>query len=115
MKPPNSIKQWAEDDRPREKLQQKGPAALSNAELLAILINSGTRTHSALDLAKMVLEMAGNRLSDLGRLSLKELQRAKGIGEARAITIAAALELGRRRQSADMLTKPSITCKEDVA
>jgi DNA repair protein RadC len=111
----NSIKNWAEDDRPREKLQQKGPAALSNAELLAILINSGTRTHSALDLAKIVLDMAENRLSDLGRLSIKELQRTKGIGEARAITIAAALELGRRRQSADMLSKPQLTCKEDVA
>ena len=115
MDQPNSIKNWAEDDRPREKLQQKGPAALSNAELLAILINSGTRTHSALDLAKIVLDMADNRLSDLGRLSIKELQKTKGIGEARAITIAAALELGRRRQSADMLSKPSLTCKEDVA
>src|SRR4030095_12073676 len=95
MDQPNSIKNWSEDDRPREKLQQKGPAALSNAELLAILINSGTRTHSALDLAKMVLEAADNRLSDLGRLSIRELQGTKGIGEARAITITAALELGR--------------------
>jgi DNA repair protein RadC len=115
MNQPSSIKDWAEDDRPREKLQHKGPAALSNAELLAILINSGTRTHSALDLAKMVLTMADDRLSDLGRLSIKELQQTKGIGEARAITIAAALELGRRRQSAEVLSKPAITCKEDAA
>jgi DNA repair protein RadC len=115
MSSPNSIKQWAEDDRPREKLQQKGPAALSNAELLAILINSGTRTHSALGLAKLVLEQADNRLSELGRLSIKELQKTKGIGEARAITIAAALELGRRRQSVDMLSKPSLSSKEDAA
>ena len=112
---PNSIKQWAEDERPREKLQQKGPAALSNAELLAILINSGTRTHSALDIAKIILEQVENRLSDLGRLSIKELQQTKGIGDARAITIAAALELGRRRQSADSLSKPVITSKEDAA
>ncbi len=115
MKSPNSIKQWAEDDRPREKLQQKGPAALSNAELLAILINSGTRTHSALGLAKLVLEQVENRLGELGRLSIKELQKTKGIGEARAITIAAALELGRRRQSVDILSKPSVSSGEDAA
>jgi DNA repair protein RadC len=115
MNPQNSIKAWAEDDRPREKLSQKGAAALSNAELLAILINSGTRRHSALDLAKMVLELADNRLGELGRLSIKELQQTKGIGEARAVTIAAAMELGRRRQSADMLSKPALSCKEDAA
>ena len=115
MSHPNSIKQWAEDERPREKLQQKGTAALSNAELLAILINSGTRTHSALGLAKLVLEQVDNRLGELGRLSLKELQKTKGIGEARAITIAAALELGRRRQSVDTLNKPTISSGEDAA
>jgi DNA repair protein RadC len=115
MKTPNSIKQWAEDDRPREKLLIKGPAALSNAELLAILINSGTRTHSALDLAKMVLAQAEDRLGDLGRLSISELQRTKGIGEARALTIAAALELGRRRQSADILNRAALNSKEDAA
>jgi len=115
MKQSRSIKQWAEDDRPREKLHHKGAAALSNAELLAILINSGTRTHSALDLAKAVLDLADNGLGELGRLSISELQKTKGIGEARAITIAAALELGRRRQSADMLNKPSLSCKEEAA
>ncbi len=115
MPSPNSIKSWAEDERPREKLQSKGPASLSNAELLAILIGSGTRTHSALELARQVLETAGNRLGDLGRLSLKELQQTRGIGAVRAITIAAALELGRRRQSADMLDRPTLSCKEDAA
>ena len=111
----NSIKNWAEDDRPREKLLHKGPAALTDAELLAILINTGTVKFSALDLAREVLLKADGRLGDLGRLSLKELQQVNGIGEAKAITIAAALELGRRRQSADVLSRPAITSMEDAA
>ncbi len=110
-----SIKNWAEDDRPREKLLHKGPAALSNAELLAILINTGTVKSSALDLAKDVLQRASDSLSELGRRSIIELQQTKGIGEAKAITLAAALELGRRRQSADMLSRPAITSMEDAA
>lgn len=112
----NSIKQWAEDDRPREKLLWKGPAALSDAELLAILIHSGTSKYSALALAQEVLKKANNNLHELGRLSVKELQLpGKGLGEARAITIAAALELGRRRQSADALSRSAITSMEDAA
>src|ERR1041384_2481782 len=110
-----SIKDWAEDDRPREKLLHKGPACLSDAELLAILINSGTTRYSALDVARMVLKQVDNRLHDLGRLSIKELQKTEGIGEPRAIPIAAALELGRRRQSADVLSRPAITSMEDAA
>jgi DNA repair protein RadC len=112
----NSIKQWAEDDRPREKLLLKGPAALSDAELLAILIHSGTPKYSALALAQEVLKKANNNLHELGRLSVKELQLpGKGLGEARAITIGAALELGRRRQSADALNRSAITSMEDAA
>ena len=110
-----TIKQWSEDDRPREKLLAKGPAALTNAELLAILINSGTRTHSALDLARLILAQAQDNLRELGRLSIAELRRTKGIGEARAITIAAALELGRRRQTADGPDRIAITSASDAS
>jgi DNA repair protein RadC len=110
-----SIKNWAEDDRPREKMQQRGIASLTDAELLAILISSGTREKSALDLAREVLAQAHNHLHELGRLSLKELQQTKGIGEARAITIAAALELGRRRQQAEGIQRPTIRSSEHAA
>jgi len=96
-----SIKDWAEDDRPREKLLIKGTEALSNSELIAILIGSGTKTKSAVDVAKEVLNRAKDNLNELGKLSIKELMKIDGIGEARAITIAAALELGRRRQATE--------------
>src|SRR5690242_13285771 len=102
----NSIKNWAEDERPREKMLQRSAAALTDAELLAILISSGTKEKSALDLAREILERAGNNLQELGRLSVSELRKTKGIGEARAITIAAALELGRRRQTGEALQRP---------
>src|SRR5258708_33716967 len=92
-----SIKEWARDDRPREKLLSKSPAILSNSELLAILINNGTRNKSAVDLAKEILLLGKNDLNELGKLSVKELMKIKGIGEAKAIAIAAAMELGRRR------------------
>src|SRR5262245_57424888 len=98
MQEVKSIKNWNEDDRPREKMLQKGAAALTDAELLAILISSGTVNRSALDLAKDILSLAGNNLRELGRLNVKELQMVKGIGQARGITISAAMELGRRRQ-----------------
>lgn len=113
--PNNSIKNWAEDERPREKLLNNGPEVLSDAELLAILISSGTRERSALDLARDTLSLADNNLNDLGRLSVPELQQTKGIGEARAITIAAALELGRRRQVSIGRVKPKITSSKDAA
>jgi DNA repair protein RadC len=111
----NSIKSWAEDDRPRERMLLKGAASLSDAELLAILISSGTRERSALDLARDVLAMAHGNLRELGRVSIQELQKTKGIGEARAITIAAALELGRRRQLAEGLQRTTITQSSDAA
>ena len=85
----NSIKNWSEDERPREKMQMKGPASLSDAELLAILISSGTKEKSALDLARDILALAHNNLHELGRLGILELQKTKGIGEARAISTAA--------------------------
>jgi len=110
-----SIKEWSLEERPREKLIHKGPAALTDAELLAILINSGTKKHSALDLARLILSHVDHSLNGLGRLSLKELQMTRGIGEARAVTLLAALELGRRRQRADSVTRPTITSMEDAA
>lgn len=109
-----SINEWAEEDRPREKLMLKGRAALSDAELIAILIGSGTVTESAVDVAKNVLHLANNDLNELAKLSIKDLRQAKGIGEARAITIVSAMELGRRRKEAEPVKKPKITCSRDI-
>lgn len=92
-----TINQWAEDDRPREKLTLKGRSALSDAELIAILIGSGTREESAVDVSKRILNLVNNDLNKLASLSIKDLCKIKGIGEAKAISIIAALELGRRR------------------
>lgn len=114
-KPSTSIKNWAIDDRPREKLQTKGAAVLSDSELLAILINNGHKEKSALDIAKDILKIGGNNLNELGKLSLKDLQKVKGIGIAKAITIAAALELGRRRQASDALEKTVIRTSGNIA
>ena len=94
----SGIKSWAIDDRPREKLALKGAEALSDSELLAILISSGNKEKTAVDLAKEILQLGANDLEEVGKLSLMQLQKVKGIGQARAISIAAALELGRRRQ-----------------
>ena len=113
-KKPLSIKEWAEEDKPREKMLLKGRSALSDAELVAILIGSGTGGISAVDLAKQILAQYQNDLNDLGRASIKELMKFKGIGEAKAITIAAALELGRRRQSSLVKVKPKITSSQDA-
>jgi DNA repair protein RadC len=111
----NSIKNWTEEDRPREKMLQKGAAALTDAELLTILIGSGTRKHSALELSKMILGLANNNLRELGRITVPELQKINGIGEARAITICAALELGRRRQVSEAPERPRIKSSKDAA
>lgn len=110
-----SIKNWAEDDRPREKLLLKGVEALSNSELLAILINNGSKEKSALDLAQEILQMAGNHLNELGKQSIKDLCKVKGIGKAKAITIVAALELGKRRQMANALEKSTVRTSNDIA
>ncbi len=107
------IHAWAEDDRPREKLLQKGRAALSDAELLAILINSGTTKLSAVEVGKLVLQRAQNDLNDLAKLTITDLKRLPGIGEARAVTIVAALELGRRRKESRKADRVVITSSAD--
>jgi len=109
-----NILSWAEEDRPREKLLLKGKSALSDAELIAILIGSGTRSVSAVDLAKLILSKAGNNLNELARFSVKDLQEMKGIGEAKAISIVSALELGRRRKEQEFINKIKITCSNDI-
>ena len=110
-----SIKQWAKDDRPREKLLLKGVEALSHSELLAILIVKGTPKKNAIELAKDVLKLGKDNLNELGKLTIKDLMKVKGIGQAKAITIAAALELGRRRQGSDSLEKAVIGSSRDIA
>lgn len=111
---PFTIKNWAEDDRPREKLIQKGKVSLSDAELLAILIGSGSRDQSAVDLCKKILSGTGNSLSELGKLSINQLTGYKGIGQAKAVAIVAALELGRRRRTEEALEKKKITSSASV-
>lgn len=110
-----SIKQWAKDDRPREKLLSKGAENLSNSELLAILIHNGTKEKTAVDIGKQILKLGKDNLNELGKLSVKELMKIKGIGEAKAITITAALELGRRRQATASLEKSVVGSSNDIA
>lgn len=110
-----SIKQWAKDDRPREKLLSKGAAALSNSELIAILIINGSKEKSAVELAQDILRIGKDNLNELGKLSVKELMKVKGIGEAKAISIVAAMELGRRRQATAYREKATISSSTDVA
>ncbi|MCC7051147.1 MAG: DNA repair protein RadC [Bacteroidia bacterium] len=104
-----SINNWAEDDRPREKLLLKGRLTLSDSELLAILIGSGSRNESAVDLCKKILDSVNNDLSKLSKLTAHDLMKFKGIGEAKAITIIAALELGRRRKETESVELIKIT------
>jgi DNA repair protein RadC len=110
-----SIKNWAKDDRPREKLLSIGATNLSNSELLAILIQKGTRQRSAVDLAKEVLRLGKDNLSSLGKLSVNDLMKIKGIGKAKAVAISAALELGRRRQASAFLQRSLVTSSKDIA
>lgn len=109
-----NILSWAEEDRPREKLLLKGKSALSDAELIAILIGSGTRSISAVDVAKIILANAENNLNKLAKFSITELKKVKGIGEAKAIAIVSALELGRRRKESEFAEKIKITCSNDI-
>ncbi|HCX23028.1 MAG: hypothetical protein CMB80_15300 [Flammeovirgaceae bacterium] len=116
-KSPNSylsITQWAEEDRPREKLLIKGKSSLSDAELIGILLGSGTKTLSAVDLAKQILNSVGNDLHTLAKMSVNDLCKFKGIGEAKAISIVSALELGRRRKDSEPVKQPRITCSDDA-
>jgi DNA repair protein RadC len=109
------ITEWALEDRPREKSLEKGMSSLSDAELVAILINSGTRNKSAVDLGRELLLKVNNNLNSLGKLSIAELKCLPGIGTARAVTIAAALELGRRRKLSELPEVLQIKCSKDVA
>lgn len=109
-----SIKFWAEDDRPREKMILKGRESLSDAELLAILLGSGSKNESAVDLSKRMLHSVDGHLSSLGKLTLKQLMAFKGIGEAKAVTIAAAMELGRRRRMEEAKELSKISSSKSV-
>jgi len=109
------IKEWALEDRPREKLLDHGPRALSDAELIAILIGSGNLNETAVELSRRVLAAVGNNLNDLGKRGTDFLKNFHGIGEAKAVTIVAALELGKRRKDAVVFVKKKITCSRDAA
>jgi len=110
-----NIKSWDVEDRPREKLLLKGKENLSNSELIAILIGSGNKELSAVDLSKHILQSSDNNLDELGRLDIKSLMEFKGIGEAKALSIIAALELGRRRQGQASSKQTKITSSRDAA
>ncbi len=112
--PSFSIKNWSQNDQPREKLRDKGKSTLSDAELVAILIGSGSREESAVDLSKRILASVDNNLNALGKISIKQLMTFKGIGEAKAITIAASLELGRRRKGEEVLQQNKISSSMSV-
>lgn len=109
-----SIKNWSDDDKPREKLVHKGRSVLSNAELIAILIGSGTKNETAVALSKRILASTNNNLNELGKVSIKQLMKFKGIGEAKAVSIAAALEIGRRRQNEKAIVKAQISGSQAV-
>lgn len=109
-----TIKKWALEDRPREKLLTKGKNNLSNAELIAILLGSGTRSVSALDLARNILQENANSLNAVAQLGIKDLKRFKGIGEAKAVAIVSALELGRRRKPDDQRLKPRLMTADET-
>ena len=114
-KPSTSIKNWATDDRPREKLLSKGASALSNSELLAILLNNGSKNKSAVELAKEILKLGQDNLNELGKLSLNDFKKINGVGQAKSIIIAAALELGRRRHASAALEKTVVKSSRDIA
>ncbi len=108
------IKDWAVEDRPREKLLTKGMASLSDAEIIALLIGTGSRQESAVELSQRILKGSGHNLNELGKLSVHELKKYRGIGEAKAIAIAAALELGRRRKLSVIRNRRQIKSSRDV-
>ncbi len=110
-----NIKEWAVEDRPREKMVYRGLSSLSDAELIAILIGSGNQDETAVELSRRIMERVKNNLNELGRLNIEDLKKFKGIGEAKAITIIAAMELGRRRNHSDVLEMDKITGSKDVA
>jgi DNA repair protein RadC len=109
-----SIRQWAEDDRPREKMLLKGKNALSNAELIALLIGSGNTEESAVELAQRMLDSVGNNLIEFSKLSIEELSRFRGMGKAKAVSVTAALELGKRRVAEKVVRQNKIGSSRDV-
>lgn len=111
---PTGIKSWAEEDRPREKLREKGRHSLTEAELIAIILGSGSRNETAVELSKRILASVEHNLYELGKLSISDLCKFKGIGEAKAISIVAALELGRRRKESDLPKREKITSSRAV-
>ena len=111
---PTGIKNWAEEDRPREKMLQKGSAVLSDSELLAILLGSGNKDETAVDLARRILKDADDNLQDLSKHTVKSLSKYKGVGLAKAVTVMAALELGKRRISQDISKKQQVECSKDI-
>ncbi|HCY41334.1 MAG TPA: hypothetical protein DHV48_08275 [Prolixibacteraceae bacterium] len=110
-----SIKEWAVEDRPREKMQSKGVRSLSEAELIAILIGSGNLEESAVEVSRRIMASVNNNLNELGKKNIGDLQKFKGIGPAKAITIAAAMELGRRRKESEPDEKPKVVTSGDAA
>ena len=110
----SGIQKWAEEDRPRERMMQHGVHSLSDSELMAILIGSGNKQESAVELSRRILAHADNKLTVLGKFSIKDLTKFKGIGEAKAITIASALELGRRRKETETEKECQIRCSNDI-
>ena len=110
-----SIKNWAPDDQPSEKMKSHGPSGLSNAELLAILIRTGNKDETAIEVSQKLLSICENNLHELSKLSLHELKKIKGIGEMKSIVIVAAIELGKRKHSGRFLTKPVIRSSADAA
>lgn len=109
------IKNWAEDDKPREKMSSKGVTALSDAELIAILLGTGSVNKSAIDLGREIMDIAHNNLHKLSKFNLNQLQQIKGIGLAKAVKISAAMELGRRRQAADILDRKKFGSSKEAA
>jgi DNA repair protein RadC len=109
-----SIKNWAKDDRPREKALAKGFESLSNTELIGILLRTGTKEESAIGVARLLLDSAGNNLNKLAQMNAKEISKIKGIGETKAITLLTALELGKRRKSEDVLINNAIRSSSDA-
>src|SRR5215469_1031391 len=111
----STIRNWAAQDQPREKLLRQGPTYLTDSELIAILIQNGTPARSALDLAKEILSLGKNNLQELGRLGPADFMKVKGIGQAKAVALSAAMELGRRRQAAPFLQKMAVRNSQDMA
>jgi DNA repair protein RadC len=109
-----TIKDWALEDRPREKMISRGIGALTDAELIAILIGSGTQNETAVAISQRILNAANNNLNELGKFTLSDFTQIKGIGEAKGVTIMAALELGRRRKRAEALNRKQIASSKDV-